>query len=56
MKKYIDPAKLKPKKKKGEKHFLPYKKDEYSVTKLKEYKNYLKYLNTIRAQGNLELE
>ncbi len=56
MEKYIDPAKLKSKKKSIERHFLPYKKDKYSISKLKEYKKYLEYLDTVRAQGNLELE
>ncbi len=56
MEKYIDPAKLKAKKKKKERHFLPYKKHEYLMSKIKEYKNYLEYLDGVRAQGNLELE
>ena len=56
MKKYIDPAKLVPKKKKTKKYFSPFKKDKYSISKLKEYQNYLDYLETVRNQGNLELK
>ena len=56
MEKYIDPAKLKSETKKKKKHFLPYKKDKYSISKLKEYKNYIAYLDAVRNQGNLELE
>lgn len=56
MEKYSDPAKLKPKKKKRKKHFLPYKIDKYSISKLKEYNNYIDYLDNVRNQGNLELE
>jgi hypothetical protein len=56
MEKYSDPAKLTSKKKKNKKHFLPYKKDKYSISKLKEYKNYIDYLDGVRNQGNLELE
>ncbi len=56
MEKYSDPAKLELKKKKTKKHFSPYKKDKYSISKLKEYKNYIDYLDNVRNQGNLELE
>jgi len=44
------------KKKKKKKHFNPYKKDKYSISKLNEYKKYLEYLESVRAQGNLDLE
>ena len=56
MEKYNDPAKLKPKTSKRKKSFSPYKKDKYSISKLKEYKKYLDYLDAVRNQGNLELE
>ena len=48
--------KKKEKKKKKKKHFNPYKKDKYTISKLNEYKKYLEYLETVRAQGNLDLE
>tara|TARA_R110002073_G_scaffold4213_1_gene27915 strand:+ start:53565 stop:53732 length:168 start_codon:yes stop_codon:yes gene_type:complete len=54
MEKNIDPTEEKPKYRKRKKHFSPYKKDKYSLSKLKEYKNYLDYLETVRGQGNLE--
>ncbi len=44
------------KKKKKKKYFDPYKKDKYTISKLKEYKKYLEYLESVRAQGNLDLE
>ena len=42
------------KKKKRKKHFDPYKRDKYTISKLKEYKKYLDYLEMVRNQGNLE--
>ena len=44
------------KKKKRKKYFDPYKKDKYTLSKLKEYKKYLDYLENVRAQGDLDLE
>jgi len=56
MKKNLDPTEKEFKNQKRKRHFNPYKKDKYSLSKLKEYKNYLEYLEVVRNQGNLELE
>ncbi len=53
---YENDEKRSNKKKKRKKHFDPYKKDKYTISKLNEYKKYLEYLETVRAQGNLDLE
>ena len=56
MKKYSDPTEVETKKRKRKKHFSPYKKDKYSLSKLKEYENYMDYLKMISNGGNLEME
>jgi histone acetyltransferase (RNA polymerase elongator complex component) len=55
MKKNSDLTEEKAKKRKRKNHFSPYKKDKYSLSKLKEYENYLEYLKMISKGGNLEM-
>jgi hypothetical protein len=40
--------------KKRKKHFTPYKKDKYSISKLEEYENYLNNIELLSKGGNLE--
>lgn len=54
MEKSFDPTNEKAKKRKRKKHFSPYKKDKYSISKLKEYENYIDYLRMASKGVNLK--
>ena len=43
-------------KKRRKKHFSPYKKDKYTLSKLREYQNYLNNIEIMSRGGGLELE
>lgn len=40
--------------KKRKKHFDPYKRNKHTISKLKEYKKYLEYIEMVRGQGSIE--